>query len=132
MGPKLRTIKFEYAGGWWKRAKSILMEQHVQLIRTQKPPMNPILPKNRLLLFSVGSQLRPLCSSRISVKASDAELKHNWLASLSCPFPHITDAEKDSNPSLVFGIDPDVSGALALLKGDHSAQVLDVWFSLFN
>nr|GMD24456.1 Holliday junction resolvase MOC1, chloroplastic-like isoform X1 [Ipomoea batatas] len=49
-----------------------------------------------------------------------AELKENWLNAISCPFPH----EKPS-PEWVIGVDPDVSGALALLKPDQSAQVFD-------
>nr|XP_011458990.1 PREDICTED: uncharacterized protein LOC105349862 [Fragaria vesca subsp. vesca] len=110
------------------------MEHYLQLIGTENPAMN--LRPNNPFLFSVRSQLRPFCSSRISVvrrvrdKATDAELKDNWLASLSCPSPQIIDGERDSDSSWVFGIDPDVSGALALLKGNNnhsasSAQVYD-------
>ncbi|KAM5584770.1 Holliday junction resolvase MOC1, chloroplastic [Rosa sericea] len=125
------------------------MEHHLQLVRTHNQLMN--LRRNNPLLYSVCSQLRPLCtvelsptkpikSSRISVgrvrdKVSDAQLKDNWLASLSCPFPQISDGEQDSTPtnnsdsSWVFGIDPDVSGALALLKGNHSASSAQVYDS---
>ncbi|CAH9100092.1 unnamed protein product [Cuscuta epithymum] len=48
------------------------------------------------------------------------ELRENWLDALSCPFPH-------GKPSIdwVIGVDPDVSGALAILKPDHSPQVFD-------
>ncbi|GAB4835300.1 hypothetical protein Ancab_000209 [Ancistrocladus abbreviatus] len=72
--------------------------------------------------------------ARVSV--SDAELKENWLSSLSCPFTsefgHL--GIKDEVPSIdsgskwIIGVDPDVSGALALLKSDHlgcNAQVFD-------
>lgn len=52
-------------------------------------------------------------------ESQKAELKENWLDALSCPFPH----EKHS-PEWVIGVDPDVSGAFALLKPDHSAQVI--------
>ncbi|XP_015958490.1 Holliday junction resolvase MOC1, chloroplastic isoform X1 [Arachis duranensis] len=56
-------------------------------------------------------------------KASDAQLKENWLSSLSYPLlsedtqQHQSDA---SNFKWVLGIDPDVSGAVALLKTQHS------------
>ncbi|GAB2277088.1 hypothetical protein Dimus_011797 [Dionaea muscipula] len=71
---------------------------------------------------------------RVSVCAT--QLKENWLASLSCPFPRELDqpGTKEYEPSRgigsewVIGVDPDVSGALALLKGDRlgcSAQIFD-------
>ncbi|XP_019155301.1 PREDICTED: uncharacterized protein LOC109152187 isoform X2 [Ipomoea nil] len=49
-----------------------------------------------------------------------AELKEKWLNALSCPFPHAK-----PSPDWVIGVDPDVSGAFALLKPDQSAQVFD-------
>ncbi|XP_051120713.1 Holliday junction resolvase MOC1, chloroplastic-like [Andrographis paniculata] len=60
------------------------------------------------------------------------QLKLNWLKSLSCPT-----AENSGNRELedsgsatadsgwVIGIDPDLSGALAVLKPDNSAEVFD-------
>ncbi|CAI9106166.1 OLC1v1005246C1 [Oldenlandia corymbosa var. corymbosa] len=51
-----------------------------------------------------------------------AQNKENWLDSLSCPFPNV---HKDVGDEWVIGVDPDASGALALLKPDHSAQVFD-------
>lgn len=51
---------------------------------------------------------------------SQAQIRENWLDSLSCPFPN---ANKDAVSEWVIGIDPDVSGALALLKPDQTAQV---------
>ncbi|KAA8550043.1 hypothetical protein F0562_001727 [Nyssa sinensis] len=74
---------------------------------------------------------------RVSAKVSDAQLKENWLDSLTCPFPERllrSDIETDVRPisagstEWVIGIDPDLSGALALLKTDDlgcSAQVFD-------
>ncbi|RDX62969.1 Holliday junction resolvase MOC1, chloroplastic, partial [Mucuna pruriens] len=70
------------------------------------------------------------------VKASDAQFKENWLASLSYPFPektHLLNGEHDpthqnDGSKWVLGIDPDVSGAVALLKTNgsvSSAQVFD-------
>ncbi|XP_027100946.1 Holliday junction resolvase MOC1, chloroplastic-like isoform X2 [Coffea arabica] len=75
---------------------------------------------------------------------TEAQLRQNWLDSLSCPFPEKIDDNSSSNsncssdllnfhgngsPNLgsewVIGVDPDASGALALLKPGHSAQVFD-------
>lgn len=62
----------------------------------------------------------------------DAEqLKLNWLESLSCPRSDndgIRDPEDsgtgNADSRWVVGVDPDISGALAVLKPDNSAQVL--------
>ncbi|XP_024030505.1 Holliday junction resolvase MOC1, chloroplastic isoform X1 [Morus notabilis] len=74
---------------------------------------------------------------KVGVKASEAELKENWLASLSCPLPKRFgglggDGEESdiaiAGSDWVIGIDPDTHGALAVLKGngpDCSAQVFD-------
>ncbi|KAK9082023.1 hypothetical protein Syun_031005 [Stephania yunnanensis] len=81
-----------------------------------------------------GGGRRRKSSSKVVV--SDSELKQNWLSSLSCPLPLMTRQleEHNSTSELVIGIDPDVSGALALLKTTHhhnssssssSAQVFD-------
>ncbi|KAL2330808.1 hypothetical protein Fmac_018389 [Flemingia macrophylla] len=70
------------------------------------------------------------------VKAPDTQFKENWLASLSYPFPektHLLNGEHDpthqnDGSKWVLGIDPDVSGAVALLKTHGSvcsAQVFD-------
>ncbi|KAK9124821.1 hypothetical protein Scep_013667 [Stephania cephalantha] len=84
-----------------------------------------------------GRRRRRSNSSKVVV--SDSELKQNWLSSLSCPLPLMTRQLEEHNTTseLVIGIDPDVSGALALLKTTHhhnssssssssfSAQVFD-------
>ncbi|KAK4278852.1 hypothetical protein QN277_016639 [Acacia crassicarpa] len=73
---------------------------------------------------------------RRRVKESDAELKKNWLASLSCPLfekTQLMDGGTDLNHNnegsgWIIGVDPDVSGAVALLKYEDSgcsAQVFD-------
>ncbi|KAM3397959.1 Holliday junction resolvase MOC1, chloroplastic isoform X1 [Capsicum galapagoense] len=49
------------------------------------------------------------------------QLKMDWLESLSCPFPYT----KDLYNGWVIGVDPDTSGALALLKPDQPPQVFD-------
>lgn len=71
---------------------------------------------------------------------SQAQLRENWLDSLSCPFPQKIDYSNGNGsdllnfhgngsanlgPQWVIGVDPDASGAVALLKPDHSAQVFD-------
>ncbi|WCJ28979.1 Holliday junction resolvase MOC1 chloroplastic [Euphorbia peplus] len=75
----------------------------------------------------------------VKVKGSVAEvtrqLKENWLHSLSCPFPadqtHISHSDSGLGnvaSKWVIGVDPDSSGALALLKihdSGCSAQVFD-------
>ncbi|KAK2641006.1 hypothetical protein Ddye_022769 [Dipteronia dyeriana] len=65
-----------------------------------------------------------------ATKASDAaQLKQNWLDSLSFPPLHdLTSTQTDPHSNWALGIDPDLSGALAVLKTDHSgcsAQVFD-------
>ncbi|MCD7446039.1 hypothetical protein HAX54_031522 [Datura stramonium] len=51
----------------------------------------------------------------------EAQLKMDWLESLSCPFPYT----KPLNTGWVIGVDPDTSGALALLKPNQPPQVFD-------
>ncbi|KAF6175280.1 hypothetical protein GIB67_000601 [Kingdonia uniflora] len=99
--------------------------------------MNSIFPSSTTRLLSNPSKIRVLsklfsiesCRKRdsVSVKVRDAELKENWLASLSC-----SEELRNVNGSglkWMIGVDPDLSGALALLKfqGDSvcSAQVFD-------
>ncbi|RRT55305.1 hypothetical protein B296_00048530 [Ensete ventricosum] len=68
-------------------------------------------------------------STRVRTRASDALLKEEWLDSLSFPFSEnfrqivpVADEEivSDSDAEWVVGIDPDISGAVALLKPDGS------------
>lgn len=70
-------------------------------------------------------------------KAANALFKENWLASLSSPSvePKFLNEDEDfrsvddaSDSNLVIGIDPDLSGALAVLRTDASgcsAEVCD-------
>lgn len=76
-------------------------------------------------------------NGRGGVRVSDSQLKEKWLDSLTCPFPEdllrpncgvsgVLRSDLDSQ--WVIGVDPDVSGALALLKNDDlgcSPQVFD-------
>lgn len=55
-------------------------------------------------------------------------MKEKWLDSLSLPSPDDESTRENAESSWVLGIDPDLSGALALVKTDHmgassSAQV---------
>ncbi|KAL5720259.1 Holliday junction resolvase moc1 [Ranunculus cassubicifolius] len=94
-------------------------------------------------LISSESCRKRVLGSRIGVKtkakASDAaelkaELKEKWLDSLSCPIPEKVDevssegCSKGGGLDWVIGIDPDLSGALAVVKSDgsgYSAEVFD-------
>uniref|UniRef100_A0A7N0UEG7 Holliday junction resolvase n=1 Tax=Kalanchoe fedtschenkoi TaxID=63787 RepID=A0A7N0UEG7_KALFE len=112
--------------------------------------MNPISATLRpTLSFSPSSStFRALCVSALDtdltppkihkrgglgVKAADAQLKENWLASLSCPSPQPNRLNHEErvaagSSNLVIGIDPDLSGALAVLRNDTSgcsAEVFD-------
>lgn len=56
---------------------------------------------------------------RRSVASSNYQLKENWLASISYSTPgntHLLNEDKIDSSSWFLGIDPDVSGAVALLK----------------
>ncbi|KAF8039633.1 hypothetical protein BT93_B1992 [Corymbia citriodora subsp. variegata] len=84
---------------------------------------------------SVGGSGNGSGSGRIRVKgksAADAQLKQRWLDSLTCPVAassgQVGCEGGGSGSDWVIGIDPDISGALALLKSDESglsAQVFD-------
>ncbi|XP_057956142.1 Holliday junction resolvase MOC1, chloroplastic [Malania oleifera] len=121
--------------------------------------MNSISAKLGAKLVSTSAKFRGICSSSLnlentqkpvrrltgrnsgslgSVRVSEAQLKENWLESLSCPFPfpgeEVRSCGEEDEPrsnvetEWVIGIDPDLSGALALLKSDESgcsAQVFD-------
>ncbi|KAL0459112.1 UNVERIFIED_CONTAM: Holliday junction resolvase MOC1, chloroplastic [Sesamum latifolium] len=72
-------------------------------------------------------------STRVRKVSLDAQqLRLNWLDSLSCPLPE-NDENRDAKDSdccsavsdWVIGVDPDLSGALAVLKPDNSPQVYD-------
>ncbi|XP_009612420.1 Holliday junction resolvase MOC1, chloroplastic-like [Nicotiana tomentosiformis] len=52
----------------------------------------------------------------------EAQLKMDWLDSLSCPFQYTKDL---NNAGWIIGVDPDTSGALALLKPNQPPQVFD-------
>ncbi|GMH07620.1 hypothetical protein Nepgr_009460 [Nepenthes gracilis] len=82
------------------------------------------------------SVLRNGVRARVRAGVSDVRLKENWLASLSCPFSEKFDhlcikedvPRNNAGYEWIIGVDPDVSGALALLRTDClgcSAQVFD-------
>ncbi|GMI81627.1 Monokaryotic Chloroplast 1 [Hibiscus trionum] len=95
--------------------------------------MNSLASKlNKPLLFSSSSRLVPFSSSSTarnnSLKLSAAPLEAGWLDSLSCCPPADDPTRTNADSTWVIGIDPDLSGAMALLKTDSSgcsAQVFD-------
>ncbi|KAA0061758.1 hypothetical protein IC582_009916 [Cucumis melo] len=82
-----------------------------------------------------SSSLRKDSSGKAKLAIAHAQLKDNWLASLSCPFPlghdfssNASSRDRNAASECVIGVDPDVSGAVALLRTDESissAQVYD-------
>ncbi|KAL7084646.1 hypothetical protein ACP275_14G234600 [Erythranthe tilingii] len=76
---------------------------------------------------------KPKRNPRDKKSSPDAnQLKLNWLDSLTCPLPDdfgnpVPEGSdrRISDPGWVIGVDPDLSGALAVLKPDTSAQVFD-------
>lgn len=105
-------------------------------------------PHLRAFFSAASNPVSTLRSRAVGVRVglSDAQLKQNWLASLSCPFPQRTSTSTTSTaPYLgdgessgsnagsnwVIGVDPDTSGALALLKGDDSPDSVQVILLLF-
>ncbi|XP_022153091.1 uncharacterized protein LOC111020674 isoform X2 [Momordica charantia] len=102
---------------------------HFRLLCTSSsvhPPQIPARP---------SSSGRKESGGAAKLKIAHSQLKDNWLASLSSPFPlghdhPINGSRGDLNASsdCVIGVDPDVSGAVALLRTDYSvcsAQVYD-------
>ncbi|CAN1145170.1 Holliday junction resolvase MOC1, chloroplastic [Linum perenne] len=94
-----------------------------------------IPPTKRGCAFRVIAHLKATTAA-----AEVARLKENWLDSLTCPLPVLveeevlssTDTGADSSTASgsnwIVGIDPDLSGAIALLKTEESicsAQVFD-------
>ncbi|KAL7151943.1 hypothetical protein ABFS83_04G065600 [Erythranthe nasuta] len=77
-----------------------------------------------------GSKRSSARDKKVNIDAN--QLRLNWLDSLSCPWPD-SDKNRASEDSdscnadsgWVVGIDPDLSGALAVIKPDNSPQVYD-------
>ncbi|KAJ6895981.1 Holliday junction resolvase MOC1 [Populus alba x Populus x berolinensis] len=108
-------------------------------------PLNPFLSTLKPFCTTNSSTPVPLkktvlSRNRVKVRgkvADAAQLKQNWLDSLTFPLPDETETTNLGGDDLtrnnvgsnwVVGVDPDVSGALALLKIDESgcsAQVFD-------
>ncbi|KAL3611445.1 hypothetical protein D5086_002465 [Populus alba] len=111
-------------------------------------PKNPVLSTLTAFCTTNSPTPLPLKNTKLSRnkkvnvgggggKADAAQLKQNWLDSLTFPLPGETETTNLGGDDLtgnnagtiwVIGIDPDVSGALALLKIDESgcsAQVFD-------
>lgn len=79
---------------------------------------------------SDGGTSRDSVKARATVAEAARRLKEDWLDSLSCPCPDnqtqlsacggADPVQNNVGPEWVIGIDPDISGALALLKIDES------------
>lgn len=96
---------------------------------------SPTLTENQTQNLDYPPQIVvPARRRTVKVKASNAQLKENWLASLSYPLPgktHLLNEEhdlthKNNGTNWVLGIDPDVSGAVALLKTHDSVSSAQV------
>ncbi|XP_040994757.1 Holliday junction resolvase MOC1, chloroplastic-like [Juglans microcarpa x Juglans regia] len=102
---------------------SSLNSEPTQNLLTQPPILTPTKTKAALSSNGVAGRV---------VEASAAQLKENWLDSLTCPFPDnsapLEDNGTNAGSDWVLGIDPDSHGALALLRtaeSGSSAQVFD-------
>ncbi|KAG9454882.1 hypothetical protein H6P81_007786 [Aristolochia fimbriata] len=91
-------------------------------------------PNNHEMVHRKRASASELCRARVNRRVSNSHLKEDWINSLSSPFiesgagANGKDPAEDVSSDWVLGIDPDVSGALAVLKGDGSelsAQVFD-------
>ncbi|WJX38006.1 hypothetical protein P8452_25709 [Trifolium repens] len=127
--------------------ESMKMQLTQEIHQTQLHFMNKLSPKFkptidfRSFCASSLSQTQtqnpeiivPVRKSRVLVATSNAKLKENWLASISYSSPgntksHLLNEDKIDASKWFLGIDPDVSGAVALLKIHDSvcsAQVFD-------
>ncbi|XP_048235093.1 Holliday junction resolvase MOC1, chloroplastic isoform X4 [Ricinus communis] len=123
------------------KPKFLLIQYSISNLKRFCTTRNPLIPFSGLTTRSCSSNSATSSRNSVRVKDSEAEvarqLKENWLHSLSCPFNQTessaskgVDSTAPSNvgSNWVIGIDPDLSGALALLKIDDSgcsAQVFD-------
>ncbi|KAH8498792.1 hypothetical protein H0E87_017642 [Populus deltoides] len=118
---------------------------NTRFLRLVIKPVNPFLSTLKPFCTTNSSTPLPLkktilSRNRVKVRekvADVAQLKQNWLDSLTFPLPNETEttnlggddlARNNVGSNWVIGVDPDVSGALALLKIDESgcsAQVFD-------
>jgi hypothetical protein len=115
--------------------ESMKMQLTQEIHQTQLHFMNKLSPKFkptidfRSFCASSLSQTQtqnpeiivPVRKSRVLVATSNAKLKENWLASISYSSPgntksHLLNEDKIDASKWFLGIDPDVSGAVALLK----------------
>ncbi|XP_048235086.1 Holliday junction resolvase MOC1, chloroplastic isoform X2 [Ricinus communis] len=115
------------------KPKFLLIQYSISNLKRFCTTRNPLIPFSGLTTRSCSSNSATSSRNSVRVKDSEAEvarqLKENWLHSLSCPFNQTessaskgVDSTAPSNvgSNWVIGIDPDLSGALALLKIDDS------------
>ncbi|CAJ1958835.1 unnamed protein product [Sphenostylis stenocarpa] len=114
----------------------VYLRKHDSVFEGTQPTAEDLYDRFGWLEWSLSSQRLVTCLSNLSdppvivpekkrrVKASDTQFKENWLASLSYPFPEKTlllngehdPTHQNDGSKWILGIDPDVSGAVALLK----------------
>ncbi|PNX64800.1 hypothetical protein L195_g054205 [Trifolium pratense] len=90
------------------------------------PKLKPTIDFRSFICFSSLSQTQnpeiivPVRKRRVVAATSNAKLKENWLSSISYSSPgnstHLLNQDKIDASKWFLGIDPDVSGAVALLK----------------
>lgn len=84
-------------------------------------------------------------AAKVRVSSTDSIVKESWLTALSCPLTRKEEPDLDSHSDSgeviigsgsewIIGVDPDVSGALALLRPDQSpcGYSAEVLFVLLN
>jgi hypothetical protein len=110
------------------KLKALFCTSSLTPLSSEQPPI--LLPRKAKTTLS-----RNGVRDRV-VKETAAQLKENWLESLTCPFPHESDTLNGNGTNAtsdwVLGIDPDLNGALALLKSVESSSSAQVskWVSL--
>ncbi|KAG2670991.1 hypothetical protein I3760_14G112600 [Carya illinoinensis] len=117
------TYSFKLRAFFCTSSLTPLNSEPTQNLLTQPRILTPTKTKAALSSNGVASRV---------VEASAAQLKENWLDSLTCPFPDnsapLEDNGTNAGSDWVLGIDPDTHGALALLRtaeSGSSAQVFD-------
>uniref|UniRef100_A0A0R0G6W8 YqgF/RNase H-like domain-containing protein n=1 Tax=Glycine max TaxID=3847 RepID=A0A0R0G6W8_SOYBN len=130
--PQFRQLQFHFMNKRFPKLKFTISSIHFRAFCASSSSTTTTLTQTQNLsdpqIIVPGKKRR--------VKASDTQFKENWLASLSNPFPektHLLNGEhepthQNDGSKWVLGIDPDVSGAVALLKTHGSvcsAQVFD-------
>uniref|UniRef100_M0ZZD7 Uncharacterized protein n=1 Tax=Solanum tuberosum TaxID=4113 RepID=M0ZZD7_SOLTU len=103
------SVAFKLFSASSSSSSSAAITTNAPVIEKNPSPEPAISPRNGVV------------KARVSKGILEAQLKMDWLESLSCPFP----CSKPLDSGWVIGVDPDTSGALALLKPNQPPQVFD-------